>query len=97
MTPPALEHAGQQQVRELHGCEDVEPEDVLVLGPRHLVELALRITARVVDEVVDPAELAVARRNELLDAVPFGQVGWCAYRRGSARPQLLSDGFCRSH
>ena len=60
---------------EVHRREDVETEDVLVLRPSHLVELALRIAAGVVDEHIDAAEFALRCGDETLHALFIDEVG----------------------
>ena len=84
MAPAPVEHARQQPVGQLHGREDVQPEDLLVLGPRHLVEFALGVTTGVVDEHVHVVEIAlcgidqqikIARKSEVRRHGQGGRAG----------------------
>ena len=60
---------------EFHRCQHVQPDDVLVLGPGHLVELALRVAAGVVDEDIDVAERGLGGAGEAPEVFGIGEVG----------------------
>jgi hypothetical protein len=86
----AREHARQQPVCQLDRRDQVQAHDRLRLRPRHDVELALRIAARVVDEDVDRTEVRLDRGDDPLD------FGFCAEIRRDGdrfRPGLAQLGL----
>jgi hypothetical protein len=88
---PTRQHPGQQQVRELCRPHEVQPQDRLVLCPRHPVELPLRVAAGVVHEHVDVPVLPLGRPDEPVEAAGIGHVRRHRQRPGAAGPQLRRD------
>ena len=76
----SLEHPREQPESEPHGRQQVQRHDVFVLGPRHLVELALRVSPGIVHEHVDPSVLTLGGAHEQIEAVQVAQL--CHYRHG---------------
>ena len=75
-------------MRQFHGRQDVQAKDVLVLRPRHLVELVLGVAAGVIDQHVHATKFFAGNAHDALEARVVGEVGGHDHRPSAGGPEL---------